>query len=571
MFYINYKTPRPYSAPRRQGRALPLAVLALCGLLTGSPAPAWAAATPEVATMPTGASTFPKENAGAAPSADAGSVSGASLGKPAAPQPAEQAEREAADIFSQPRAVELFPTGAQITLEEEMQAVSRDGQAVLRLLLPDGAANVAPVVEGGRILRWTLLPVNVAPQGKAAEERRELLAQADALEGRIAALNARMELHKQLPGGADSAAVGSLDALAEKSVPALMAERQKLTRELEQLRKLINAVPALSGQGKRLEITLAERPAKPVRVTCTYTLHNCGWQPRYSLNARPGTGKVDITMSAEVWQYSGLDWDKARLALATRMPGELGPDALPDWIIEPFAPEMARAAVRPRNAKAVPLMAAAADSSGIPAAEDGAFVRWEIPATGLAQGKSILNVTNEEWAAPMQWLARPSAGESRVWMTAEYAFGDRPSWPAGLMECRIDGQYVGTGAFRPEAGKVKLFFGADPRVTVKTINETRKENESGIINARRFWRWSWRYAIRNERPEEVQVRLERPLPRSVDERVTLKLTGTPAPVTDKDEGILFWDVKVPARGTSDVRQEVEITAPADLKLAPVAP
>ena len=449
-----------------------------------------------------------------------------------------------------------------------MQAVSRDGQAVLRLLLPDGAANVAPVVEGGRILRWTLLPVNVAPQGKAAEERRELLAQADALEGRIAALNARMELHKQLPGGADSAAVESLDALAEKSVPALMAERQKLTRELEQLRKLINAVPALSGQGKRLEITLAERPAKPVRVTCTYTLHNCGWQPRYSLNARPGTGKVDIAMSAEVWQYSGLDWDKARLALATRMPGELGPDALPDWIIEPFAPEMARAAVRPRNAKAVPLMAAAADSSGIPAAEDGAFVRWEIPATGLAQGKSILNVTNEEWAAPMQWLARPSAGESRVWMTAEYSFGDRPSWPAGLMECRIDGQYVGTGAFRPEAGKVKLFFGADPRVTVKTINETRKENESGIINARRFWRWSWRYAIRNERPEEVRVRL---LPRSVDERVTLKLTGTPAPATDQDEGILFWDVKVPARGNSDVLQEVEITAPADLKLEPVAP
>ena len=73
------------------------------------------------------------------------------------------------------------------------------------------------------------------------------------------------------------------------------------------------------------------------------------------------------------------------------------------------------------------------------------------------------------------------------------------------------------------------------------------------------------------RPEEVRVRLERPLPRSVDERVTLKLTGTPAPATDQDEGILFWDVKVPARGNSDVLQEVEITAPADLKLEPVAP
>ena len=508
MYHINYEMPRRHNA-RRYGRGLSLAALALCGVLFGgNPLPAWAAAAD--AAMP--GTTVPDT----------------AERTPAAQPPQAPAKQEIPAVhedlrFAQPQQVELFPSGAQITVSERLTASSREGQA-----------------------------------------------QADALEGRIAALNARMELHKQLPGGADSAAVESLDALAERTVPGLMAERQKLTREMEQLRKLVNAIPALSEQGKLLEIRLAAMPEAPVQVRCSYMLHDCGWQPRYSVNARPGTGKVDIALSAEVWQYSGQDWDKARLALVTRAPGALGPDALPDWIIEPSSPEAARVAALPRHAKAVPLMAAA-DNSGISAAEEGAFVRWEIPTTGLAQGKSILNVTSEEWAAPMQWLARPSAGESRVWMTAEYAFADRPSWPAGLMECRIDGQYVGTGSFRPEAGKVKLFFGADPRVTVKTINETRKENESGIINARRFWRWSWRYAIRNERPEEVQVRLERPLPRSVDERVTLKLEGTPAPTTDQDEGILFWEVKVPARGSSDVRQEVEITAPADLKLAPVAP
>ena len=568
MFNINCKTPHPCRGPLRHGRGLPLAALALCGLLTGGHAPAQAAAAmPEVATMPTGASTFP-DNGGKTTTPPETKTPSAT---PVCPKHKERTERKMAGIFDQPHSVELFPGGARITLNEDgLLTEVRNDQPVVSLLLPDGAAEVSPVVEGQRILRWMLTPVTSEPQGEAAAQRRQLLARADELEGRIAACTARMELHRQLPGGADGATVENLSALAEKTVPGLMAERQRLTRELEQLRKLINAVPAASGQGKRLDIVLAQFPGKPVRVTCTYTLHDCGWQPRYSLNARPGTGKVDIVMSAEVWQYSGMDWDKARLTLVTRTPGEIAPDALPDWIIEPVAPGRPRLAGPPAQGKAVPLMAAV-DNSGIPAREDGAFVRWEIPTAGLAQGKSILNVTSEEWAAPMQWLARPSAGESRVWMTAEYAFDDRPSWPAGLMECRIDGQYVGTGAFRPEAGKVKLFFGADPRVTVATINETRKENESGIINARRFWRWSWRYAIRNERPEEVRVRLERPLPRSVDERVALKLGGTPAPATDEDAGILFWDVKVPARGTSDVRQEVEITAPADLKLAPVAP
>lgn len=568
MFYVNYKIPHPCRARLRFGHGLPLAALALCGLLTGGPAPAQAAAAmPEVATMPTEASTFPARGEETTPAPERGNLSGT----PVRPQDTARTEREAAGIFDQPQSVELFPGGARITLNEDgLLTEIRNDQPVVSLILPDGAAEVSPVVEGQRILRWTLTPVASEPQGEAAAQRRQLLERADELEGRIAACNARMELHRQIPGGADGAAVESLAMLAERTVPGLMAERQRLTRELEQLRKLINTVPAASGQGKRLDIVLAQFPGKPVRVSCTYTLHNCGWQPRYSLNARPGAGKVDIAMSAEVWQYSGLDWDKARLTLVTRTPGEIAPDALPDWVIEPVVPGQPRLAGLPAQGKAVPLMAAV-DNSGISAREDGAFVRWEIPATGLAQGKSILAVTSEQWAAPMQWLARPSAGENRVWMTAEYAFDGRPSWPAGLMECRIDGQYVGTGAFRPEGGKVKLFFGADPRVTVTTINETRKENESGIINARRFWRWSWRYAIRNERPEAVQVRLERPLPRSVDERVTLKLGGTPAPATDADAGLLFWEVKVPGRGTSDVRQEVEITAPADLKLAPVAP
>ena len=180
MHNINFNTLHGKTA-RRTRTVLPLAVLALCELLAGSPAPVQAAATPEVATMPTGASTFPKETGGATPSAT-GTTSGTSLGTSVAPQSPEQADREEAEIFNQPQTVELFPAGAQITLEEEIVVTSRDdGQTVLRLLLPDGAANVAPVVEGGRILRWTLLPVNVAPQGKASEERRELLAQADAL------------------------------------------------------------------------------------------------------------------------------------------------------------------------------------------------------------------------------------------------------------------------------------------------------------------------------------------------------------------------------------------------------
>lgn len=584
MHNINLNT-SPGRTARRTRAALPLAALALCGLLTGGPvAPAAAApeVSPEVATMPTGASTFPRGEERAAlpagttavPKKDAERFSGT----PVSPKYTERVEREMAGIFDQPRTVELFSNGARISVvADDLLAEIRDNQPVLSLILPESATDVSPSVEGGRILRWMLTPVASEPQGEVGAQRRQLLERADELEGRIAALNARMDLHRQLPDGSSSEAVEALAALAGKTVPDLMAERQKLMRDLEQIQKLLKVMPAPSGQGKRLQIVLAEFPGKPVRVACTYTLYNCGWLPRYSLNARPDEGKVDIVMSAEIQQYSGMDWDKTRLLLFSRPLGILHPSDLPDWVIDAAPqPLVLGSNAAPMTAIMQARAKSAADQAEISAAgpqpvENGAYMRWELPTASLPQGTSVLCVAREEWDAPLRWLARPHAADSRVWMFADHTFTDRPAWPDGITECRIDGQHAGRGTFHAEGGKVRLFFGVDPRVTVRVTDESRKENEGGIINARRVWRWNWRYTLHNERPNAIEVRLERPQPRPVDERVSVKVNGTPAPATDQAEHVLYWNVKVPARGSADVRQAVELSAPADLPLAPVAP
>lgn len=589
MYNINFNISHD-SAARRARAALPLAALALCGMLSGGPVTASAAAAPEgasqtapeVATMPTGASTFPRgEKRPTSPSGTRTVPMGEDTGSfsvtPVSPKVKEQVERVAAGIFNQPRTVELFSNGARITLrEDDLPVEIRDDQPVLSLLLPDSATDVAPAVEGGRILRWMLAPVASEPQGGIGAQRRQLLERADELEGRIAALNARMDLHRQLPDGSSGETVEALAALAGKTVPDLMAERQKLARELERIQKLLKLMPAPSGLGKRLDIVLAEFPGKPVKVACTYTLYNCGWLPRYSLNARPAEGKVDIAMSAEIQQYSGMDWDRTRLLLFSRPLGILHPSELPDWVIDAVPQPLALGANAVPMSAIMQARAKSADQAEMSAAgpqpsESGAFMRWELPAAGLPQGKSVLHVTSEEWNAPLRWLARPHAADNRVWMFADYAFTGRPAWPDGMTECRIDGQHAGRGTFHVEGGKARLFFGADPRVTVQVTDESRRENEGGIINARRVWRWNWRYTLRNERPNAVEVRLERPEPRPVDERVSVKVSATPEAATDQAEHALYWNVKVPARGSADVRQGVELSAPADLPLAPVAP
>lgn len=474
--------------------------------------------------------------------------------------------------LAQPEQVLLSPAGARVTIAEDV-AVYRTAQGgLVRLFLPGAADEVAPDVPGQQVLRWSLRPLALPAEGQAARERQRLLDEADRLDGRLVALDTALALYR-LPArdAAPLPAAALKDAGRQilEDVAALGQERAFVERRLKQLRDMLAARPALPDQGQLLEILLADVPGTPVRVTCSYSLEHCGWRPRYSLDAQPATGTIMAHMLADVWQYSGQDWTTCRLSLISSPTGALRPAALPSWDIAE------RPAARSKTAEAMlaapRVMQLRETSSQINAVESGAFVRWDVPAAGLPQGRFTLSVAQENWHAPLSWLARPVAGEGRVWMTARHAFTKGASWPGGLMECRIDGQSVGTGLFAPENGEVQLFFGADPQVHVTVDHESRRRGESGIIKARRLWHWNWTYTLRNERQNAVDVRVERPLPRAVEESVQVTMQNAPDASVDRDGRTLYWTIRVPARQTATVRHGVSLSAPADLPLEPVAP
>lgn len=475
-------------------------------------------------------------------------------------------------IMAQPESVLLSPSDAQVRVTQTLQASQTEQGWLLRMLLPGDADNVTPDVAGRAVLRWRLLPVVSTAQGQAARERQRLLEEISALDARLVALDTALSLYRLPPEGTATAVTDLKEAGRQlmDDVTSLHEERLSVKRCLKQLQDMQASLPALPDRGRVLEILLADAPAAPVNVTCTYTLPNCGWRPRYSLNAHPATGSITARMLADVWQYSGQDWSTCRLSLVNIPAGSLRPADLPRWDIEKTPP-------MPRREAAAAVLAApkammASDSAPrVNVVESGAFLRWDLASPGLPQGRFTLVVAQEEWKAPMSWLARPAEDEQRVWMTARHTFADGPAWPRGLMECLIDGQSAGTGIFSPEQGEVTLFFGADPRVTVKVLDTSRRQADDGIINARRLWQWSWVYTLHNERQNDIEVRVERPMPRNVEESVQVRLHNVPEARQDADGRTLYWNVRVPAGQTAEIRHDVEISAPADMPLAPVAP
>ncbi|MBO4300431.1 MAG: DUF4139 domain-containing protein [Desulfovibrio sp.] len=477
-----------------------------------------------------------------------------------------------------PEEARLSPSGGLLQVRQQVPVSNRDGVSQLSVALPAGAENFQIVVPGHTVARWNGRPL--ALDSMAALARREKLEEIRKLLGRLEAVKRCLELLGTQPAHGSFQDMLQQEKHLTEAVPTRVVEKAELEHRLPKLREELKNLPPEPGLGTLVEVTLL----KPVSVSSvdvhySYTLEDCGWQPRYILDACPDSEKGDavtVRFLAEMWQHSGMDWGKTKLTLVSGGGGPREPGRLPRWIVESRDHVRAMAHESEDRAAAVPMVGAkaqnaASDSSVSLADTSAVHASWTLTARGLPEGRSRMLVLEESWKAPLQWLARPSRGDSRVWLTAHCTLPSERVWPSGVAEYLMDGQNVGTGRFSPRGGEVDLFFGPDPRVQVQATEDTRKRGEEGFINKSRTWSWAWTYVVRNTRDKSVTVRLERPMPQTVDTTITVSHADVPEAARDEREHKLFWDVTVPASGQAEVHHALTITAPRDMNLSPVAP
>ncbi len=475
--------------------------------------------------------------------------------------------------FDSPSTVTLSPRGGRLTVETTVAVTTADGLSTLTLTIPQGAEDLALSVPGHTVARWStaLTPLEEAP-GAAARRRAALMAEKIRIQGEMDAAKARLALWSAPPSDALSVEdMNRRETRMQTAIPALAAAKARLERAAEALEQELASVPETARHAQTVTIILAKpvpegSPAVPVRYS--YTLSHCGWQPVYAFDARPDQEQVRVRLTAEVWQFSGLDWNDAEITLAAQGNEQREPAPLRPWIIR------AGDDVLPLASGPAPMLRAMkaaapvnADAAALLMAENTAFVSWRLGAGSLKEGRVRLPMAEETWKAPLQWLARPTVTDGRVWLMARATLQSMAAWPAGEASFTIEDNAVGTGIFMPKGDKATLFFGVDPRVTVQTAPDTRMSGRNGIINKRTTWNWGWNFTVFNGRNKPVDVRLEQPEPQPGDEAITVSYDDKPQARKGPDH-TLYWDVNVPAGGKSMVRHGVTISAPQDLKVRP---
>ncbi|MBD5646707.1 MAG: DUF4139 domain-containing protein [Desulfovibrio sp.] len=506
-----------------------------------------------------------------------------SIAGPARAAAPAQSHDGAAVSPASPATALISPVGGRLAVEERLAPVTTgpDTGRSLVFALPPDATNLQLAVPGQTIVRWSTTPVPLAESAALARAREELVTERMRLNARLTAVKAAIALW-QSPENAGAQDAARRASLIAESVPGLAEEQETLETRIRLLGQRIERLPAAAGLGELVQVTLQKPvPAgEKVLVRYSYSWRHCGWNAVYDFNARPEEGSggvIDVRLMADVWQYSGIDWKGTKVTLATRGSGPREPAPLPEWVVDsqprpqPRPVPMTLNAARSAKVVAEGAADAAPANAGVAADSSSVYASWTLAEPGLPEGRSRLVITADAWQAPLQWLARPTRGDGRVWLLAKYALAGDTAWPEGMAEYSVDGQGVGSGMFRPRGGEATLYFGADPRVNVRTFDDSRTKGESGFIKTSKTWTWAWTYTMSNEHARPVTVKLERPAPVIVDEGVTVTYKDEPPAQKNEQEHMLFWNVAVPGHGKASVKHSVTIASPEKLQLIPDVP
>lgn len=434
-----------------------------------------------------------------------------------------------------------------------------------------------------------------------ARRENALFAERDAQRARIdLALDARRSLHESF-GERSAARAG--DGKPEQAWESELAELMRLEDEArKKLFETENALAAIDreirdargrifdalggGDARRsvaLVVTLEAERAGEAEISVAYTTRAARWKPRYAARLDRAAGTVDFSYDGEISQHTGEDWKGVALTLSTAQPQV---SALPPRVRrvelygEPIADPNARRIVTTREdaapaAEPPANLAEAAPSDADRALsrvrEQGAVVNFEIRgAHDVPSGKAAPRVSIARKTLADVELRAEAAPRLRAGVYLRASAKNETPCPIlpGELSIFRDGAFLGRSAlkFVPVGAEIAFFAGTEDGLSAAFSALPPYRETHGSLKASFSGKSSTEaegdvYTLANLAGTPRKVRLRSQIKVSEVDDVKISLLEAPCghvPATtpgftfDKDTGMIFWDVSVPARGEAKI-------------------
>lgn len=394
--------------------------------------------------------------------------------------------------------------------------------------------------------------------------------------------------NKQVSGSQSGLSVAELTKmldLIKTRLSGLLAEKDKLNATLKKtderltlLRMQLEAEKSKDFQpGGQLLVKFYAPRATSSDVNITYVVPNAGWSPTYDLRVEDLKNPVKLFYKANVFQNSGVKWDKIKITLSTGNPSEgAQAPALQPWYLAFYNPvaygegymNSYQNQAAPR-AKAI-MMESATEDAKAPAAgtlnnyvqvnNSGISTTFDIdlPYTIPSDGQQhLVSVKSYELPATYRYFVVPKMDRDAFLQAQITNWEDLNLIPA-TTNIFYEGSYVGQGFIdmRNTKDTMNISLGRDKKIIVR--RERDKELRSvKTIGTNIKETFVYTVSIRNTRKEALNITVLEQLPISNDKDIVIEDTDVDGGTLEETTGEVKWILSVKPNET--VKKKIAFT------------
>ena len=365
----------------------------------------------------------------------------------------------------------------------------------------------------------------------------------------------------------------------DKKEKALAEKRNRIQNQLQQIAQKENA-PA--GQ---IVLQIDAKQNTTANFKITYLIHQAGWTPIYDLRSEGVNEKVKLAYKAQVFQRSGLDWDKVNLTVSTGNPSQNNnqPRLNTQWIdvidqtvagktyyskplVNRDAMALEEVQVTSQLRKANYNDAYAYNAQVVENTMNVDFV-IKNPQSILADGKqNLIGLDTYELTSNYMYQTTPKLDKG-AFLLANVSDWSNYNLLPGNANVFFEGAFVGTSYINTNStnDSLSISMGRDEGVVVK--RETVKDFTSKkLIGSNSTQVFTYEIEIRNTKKNKIQVEVLDQIPVSKNDKIEVKLENSGGGTLDAQSGKLTWKLDLNPNETKKITFSYSVKSPKDVKV-----
>ncbi len=371
------------------------------------------------------------------------------------------------------------------------------------------------------------------------------------------------------------------------SIRNLISKTNKKINELKQIEDKLNGQIGQENINQNLtttevQISVSAKANCFATINLSFVANPAGWTPKYDLRAASIKSPIELLYKADVYQQTGMDWDKVKITLSTLNPNdrgmksELNPQLLSYYQKQVLLQESASAksgeirnlSTRSFN-NAVSTSAGVFQDENVQAYQTTLARNFEIGIPySISSGGQAITVAIQEYKIPATYShATVPKLDPSVYLLGYINNWEEYNLLAGGANIYFEGVFVGETYINPvtTSDTLAVSLGKDKGIvaTRKKIKDLDSEKTIGSNKRENF---IYEIELRNTKNAMATILVEDQIPIISDNSIEVKIIDLGNAVLNKETGKIVWKISLAPSETRKLRFSYEVKYPKDKRL-----